>query len=59
MRTNKECPLYQKAGPLAPVQVAMTEEQEEEEEMAGDLVDENLINVEGTKLKLSKHLVEQ
>lgn len=60
MRTNKECPLYNKsAAPNAPVvPVAMTEEQEEEIEGA-DLVDEGLINVEGTKVKISKQLIEQ
>lgn len=58
MRTNKECPLYHRAGPTAPVQVAMTEEQEEEEEMA--LPTENdLMNIDGTKIKLSKRVVEQ
>ncbi|XP_064607804.1 transcription initiation factor TFIID subunit 1-like isoform X1 [Liolophura sinensis] len=57
MRTNKECPLYHRAGPTAPVQVAMTEEQEEEEEMA--LPTENdLMNIDGTKIKLSKRVVE-
>lgn len=58
MRTNKECPLYQKVGPSAPVQVAMTEEQEEEEEK-NLLSDHDLINVEGTKIVISKNLVEQ
>ncbi|XP_029644075.1 transcription initiation factor TFIID subunit 1 isoform X1 [Octopus sinensis] len=57
MRTNKECPLYQKVGPSAPVQVAMTEEQEEEEEK-NLLSDHDLINVEGTKIVISKNLVE-
>ena len=59
MRTNKECPMYNVAPvatPTAPV--AMTEEQEEEIEKS-DLVDEDLINVEGTKVKISKHLLEQ
>ena len=40
------------------MQVAMTEEQEEEIEGA-NLVDEELINVEGTKVKISKQLIEQ
>ncbi len=40
------------------VAVAMTEEQEEEIEKE-DLVDEDLINVEGTKVKISKSLLEQ
>ena len=58
MRTNKECPLYQKAAPSAPVAVAMTEEQEEEIERSA-LPDDELINVEGTKVKISKTLLEQ
>ncbi|XP_067663597.1 transcription initiation factor TFIID subunit 1-like isoform X1 [Haliotis asinina] len=56
MRTNKECPMYNKGGNSAPVQVAMTEEQEEEEEKNIPL-DSNLINLEGTKLKLSKTIL--
>ncbi len=58
MRTNKECPMYSKGGNSAPVQVAMTEEQEEEEGKNIPL-DNNLINLEGTKLKLSKSILEQ
>ena len=65
MRTNKECPVYNKAGavpvaapPAPPVAVAVTEEQEEELEKS-NLVDQDLINVEGTKVKISKTLMEQ
>ena len=59
MRTNKECPSYNKseAALTAPVQVAMTEEQEEQEQET--LQDQNLVDVVGTKLKLSKSLIEQ
>ena len=58
MRTNKECPMYNKAeAQAAPVQVAMTEEQEEQEQET--LQDQNLVDVVGTKLKLSKSLIEQ
>ncbi|XP_055958756.1 transcription initiation factor TFIID subunit 1 isoform X2 [Patella vulgata] len=58
MRTNKECPMYNKTGgSTAPVQVAMTEEQEEEEEKNLPIADQELINVEGTKIKLSKNLL--
>ncbi|ESP02189.1 hypothetical protein LOTGIDRAFT_212720 [Lottia gigantea] len=58
MRTNKECPMYANlAGKIAPVQVAMTEEQEEEEEKNLPIADQELINVEGTKIKLSKNLL--
>ncbi|XP_041357029.1 transcription initiation factor TFIID subunit 1-like isoform X3 [Gigantopelta aegis] len=57
MRTNKECPMYNKLGSSsAPVTVAMTEEQEEEEEKNLPHEDE-LINVEGTKIKLSKTIL--
>ncbi|XP_061189439.1 transcription initiation factor TFIID subunit 1-like isoform X1 [Saccostrea echinata] len=58
MRTNKECPMYNKSGPsTAPVQVAMTEEQEEEEEKSL-LQNDDLIKVEGTRIMFSKNLVE-
>ncbi|XP_013414213.1 transcription initiation factor TFIID subunit 1 [Lingula anatina] len=40
-----------------PTPVAMTEEQEEEEEKSL-LTDQELVNVEGTKIKLSKNLLE-
>ena len=67
MRTNKECPLYKGTGAeeigigrssRAPVQVAVTEEQEEELEKE-DLEDHGLIGIEGTKLKINKKLITQ
>ena len=61
MRTNKECPLYHRlegAATTAPITVAMSEEQEEALEKS-DLVDQDLINVEGTKVTISKQLVKQ
>ena len=59
MRTNKECPNYNKTlgSTPAPVQVAMTEE--EEEKQGETLQDHGLVDVVGTKLKLSKSLIEQ
>ncbi|XP_017772378.1 PREDICTED: transcription initiation factor TFIID subunit 1 isoform X3 [Nicrophorus vespilloides] len=58
MRTNKACPLYQSSGGgLAPMNVAMTEEQEEEIEKQLNTDDEDLVNVDGTKMKLSKRLL--
>ncbi|XP_037277231.1 TATA-box binding protein associated factor 1 isoform X3 [Rhipicephalus microplus] len=56
MRTNKACPQYQPMAPLPPVQVAMTEEQEEEEEGCG-LQDDNLVKVDETRVVLSKQLI--
>ncbi|KAK9885772.1 hypothetical protein WA026_013642 [Henosepilachna vigintioctopunctata] len=54
MRTNKACPLYhQTVGGAASVNVAMTEEQEEEIERQLNTDDEDLVNVDGTKVKLS------
>ena len=54
MKTNKNCPLFKKL----PVQVAMTEAQEEAEKESmmsrGDLV-----KVEGTKISFGKALIEQ
>ncbi|KAL3880165.1 hypothetical protein ACJMK2_032430 [Sinanodonta woodiana] len=60
MRTNKECPMYNKIpGSTAPVQVAMTMEEEEEEEKTLLKADDHeLINVEGTRIRLSKTIVE-
>jgi transcription initiation factor TFIID subunit 1 len=67
MRTNKECPLYNKGGTAEPAPVpakapigniAVTEQEEEQLEKS-NLVDQELINVEGTKVKISKTLVEQ
>lgn len=65
MRTNRECPMYNSrlgggGGSLADkVNVAVTEEQEEEMAREPSFVDEGLINVEGTKVKISKQLIEQ
>ncbi|XP_065336082.1 transcription initiation factor TFIID subunit 1 [Cloeon dipterum] len=57
MRTNKACPLYQNTGPAPPLNVAMTEEQEEEiEKQINEADDEDLVNVEGTKVTLSGKL---
>ncbi|XP_068208830.1 transcription initiation factor TFIID subunit 1 [Palaemon carinicauda] len=58
MRTNKACPMY--AGNTTasqPVSVAITEEQEEEMEKDGIEESEELINVDGTKIKLSSKVI--
>lgn len=57
MRTNKACPLYQNTTPLPPMVVAMTEDQEEEIEKQIFSEDEELVNIDGTKVKLSGKLV--
>lgn len=57
MRTNKACPLYQNNVTTAPVNVAMTEEQEEEIEKQLNTDDQDLVNVDGTKVKLSSKLI--
>ncbi|XP_012287016.1 transcription initiation factor TFIID subunit 1 [Orussus abietinus] len=57
MRTNKACPLYQNSITTAPVNVAMTEEQEEEIEKQLNTEDQDLVNVDGTKVKLSSKLI--
>ncbi|XP_063980218.1 transcription initiation factor TFIID subunit 1 [Diachasmimorpha longicaudata] len=57
MRTNKACPLYQNSLTTTPVNVAMTEEQEEEIEKQLNTDDQDLVNVEGTKVKLSSKLI--
>lgn len=57
-RTNKACPLYQATiGNTAPINVAMTEEQEEDIEKQLNTDDEDLVNVDGTKVKLSGKLL--
>merc|ERR1712071_504179 len=54
---NKACPLYQNATPAPPMAVALTEEQEEEYEKQIFSEDEELVNVDGTKVKLSAKIV--
>lgn len=57
-RTNKACPLYQNTiGNTAPINVALTEEQEEDIEKQLNTDDEDLVNVDGTKVKLSGKLL--
>lgn len=55
MRTNRACPQYN--GSALPVNVAMTQEQENEfsKQLNGEV--EDLINVEGTKVKISSKLI--
>lgn len=57
MRTNKACPLYQGSAANPPLNVAMTEEQEEEIEKQLNEEPEDLVNVDGTKVKLSSKLL--
>lgn len=59
MRTNKACPLYTGTTPQPSVVVAMTEEQEEEIEKELNADDEDLVNVDGTKVKLSGKLLKR
>ncbi|XP_050421868.1 transcription initiation factor TFIID subunit 1-like [Adelges cooleyi] len=56
MRTNKACPQYN-LNPNASVNVALTEEQEEEIEKQMNIEDEDLVNVDGTKVTLSSKLL--
>ena len=57
MRTNKACPLYSSSNPPTSLNVALTEEQEEEYERQFSADDQDLVNVDGTKLKLSGKLL--
>ncbi|GAB0087540.1 Transcription initiation factor TFIID subunit [Sergentomyia squamirostris] len=60
MRTNKACPLYTGTpGPTPSLTVALTEEQEEEIEKELNADDEDLVNVDGTKVKLSGKLLKR
>lgn len=60
MRTNKACPLYTGTIPQPSLTVALTEEQEEqiERELNAD-DEEDLVNVDGTKVKLSGKLLKR
>lgn len=59
MRTNKACPLYQNSigGMSSSMNVAMTEEQEEEIEKQLNTEEQDLVNIDGTKVKLSSKLI--
>jgi len=58
MKTNKACPHYPNTNsPVPAVQVAMTEEQEEEIERELIEDDEELVKVDGTKVQLSSKLM--
>ena len=58
MKTNKACPLYQKNNsPVPPLNVALTEEQEEEIEREIIKDDDELVKVDGTKVQLSSKLL--
>ena len=70
MRTNKECPQFSiKGGGCADspvpskksIPVAMTsfEQEKMEEETDPSMTDKDLINVDGTKVKISKSLIQQ
>lgn len=59
MRTNKTCPNYSGMMSTPSLNVAMTEEQEEEieKQMMSAEDNEDLVNVDGTKVKLSSKLL--
>uniref|UniRef100_A0A182XX78 Transcription initiation factor TFIID subunit 1 n=1 Tax=Anopheles stephensi TaxID=30069 RepID=A0A182XX78_ANOST len=60
MRTNKACPQYSGLMATPSLNVAMTEEQEEEIEKELNADDEgDLVNVDGTKVKLSGKLLKR
>lgn len=59
MRTNKACPLYTGTIPQPSVPVALTEEQEEEMERDINIDDEDLVNVDGIKVKLSGKILKR
>lgn len=59
MRTNKACPQYTGTIPTPSVNVAITEEEEEQIERQLNDEDENLVNIDGTKVKLSGKLLKR
>lgn len=59
MRTNKACPQYSGTIPTPSVNVAVTEEEEEQIERQLNDEDEDLVNIDGTKVKLSGKLLKR
>ncbi|XP_011211666.2 transcription initiation factor TFIID subunit 1 isoform X2 [Bactrocera dorsalis] len=60
MRTNKACPLYTGLqGPLNSSNVSVNEEQEEEVEKELNCEDDDLVNVDGTKVTLSSKVLKR
>lgn len=61
MRTNKSCPLYNSSsgniGPPSTSNLAMTDEHEDEIEKTINTEDQDLVNVDGTKVKLASKLI--
>lgn len=57
MRTNRACPQYQSNEQSPSVNVAMTQEQENEFSKQLNEEVEDLINVDGTKVKISGKLI--
>ncbi|XP_065225060.1 transcription initiation factor TFIID subunit 1 isoform X2 [Planococcus citri] len=57
MRTNRACPQYQLNAPPPPVNVALTQEQENEIQKQMNNEVEDLVNVDGTKLTISGKLI--
>ncbi|XP_017474029.1 PREDICTED: transcription initiation factor TFIID subunit 1 isoform X2 [Rhagoletis zephyria] len=60
MRTNKACPLYTGLqGPSNSTSAAVSEEQEEEIDKEVNCEDDDLVNVDGTKVTLSSKLLKR
>lgn len=59
MRTNKACPKYTGTFPEPSVNAFLTEEQEEEIEKELNDEDEDLVNLDGTKVKLSGKILKR
>ncbi|XP_004536590.1 transcription initiation factor TFIID subunit 1 isoform X1 [Ceratitis capitata] len=60
MRTNKACPLYTGLqGPSPSSNVTVTEDQEEEVEKEVNCEDDDLVNVDGTKVTLSSKVLKR
>lgn len=61
MRTNKACPLYNQSGNGGPPVMSMTMPEEHEEEVEKPIIrtteDQDLVNVDGTKVKLASKLI--
>ncbi|CAH0547721.1 unnamed protein product [Brassicogethes aeneus] len=57
MRTNKACPLYNNSGSNQTMNATLNEDQEEDLEKSLNTDDEDLVNVDGTKVKLSGKLI--
>merc|ERR1711962_1213891 len=59
MKTNRACSLFKGEDVMEPHNVALTAEDEERQRLSIDVAGANLVNVEGTKVRISEKIVKQ